>query len=156
MNSPNPDLGEEHPHTNTQLYNVLNEHNRFKIQDAIGPPYNDTLTGPPFARLASDVDPYLQTAARWWTGDALGCLIVGGALLAWLGSRDHRRVRAAEMAAGAATLVAVTGAVFFLWAEPLAYLVLIPLGWVALRIGTRGAGGKTRTQSRCDRRRSAA
>ena len=31
MNSPNPDSGEEHPHTNTQLYNVLNEHNRFKI-----------------------------------------------------------------------------------------------------------------------------
>src|SRR6476620_6468497 len=40
MDIPNPDSGEEHPHTNTQLYNILNEHNRFKIQDAIGPPYN--------------------------------------------------------------------------------------------------------------------
>jgi phospholipase C len=45
MNSPNPDSGEEHPHTNTQLYNVLNEHNRFKIQDAIGPPYNAPAPG---------------------------------------------------------------------------------------------------------------
>src|SRR5919202_4542895 len=51
-------------------------------------PLVDTLTGPPFARLASDVSPYLETAARWWTGDALGCLLVGGALLAWLGPVD--------------------------------------------------------------------
>src|SRR6478735_10557137 len=45
MDSPNPDSGEEHPHTNTQLYNILNEHNRFKIQDAIGPPYNAPAPG---------------------------------------------------------------------------------------------------------------
>ena len=70
---------------------------------ALGP-LVDTLTGPPFARLASDVDPYLQTAARWWTGDALGCLIVGGILLAWLGPH-HRRLGAAEMTACAAALV---------------------------------------------------
>ena len=30
MDSPNPDSGEEYPHTNTQLYNILNEANRFK------------------------------------------------------------------------------------------------------------------------------
>jgi phospholipase C len=29
MDSPNPDSGEEWYHTNTQLYNVLDEHNRF-------------------------------------------------------------------------------------------------------------------------------
>jgi hypothetical protein len=51
---------------------------------ALGP-LVETLTGPPFARLASDVDPYLATATRWWTGDALWCLIVGGLLLAWFG-----------------------------------------------------------------------
>ena len=45
MDSPNPDSGEEYPHTNTQLYNILNEHNRFKIQDAIGPPYNAPAPG---------------------------------------------------------------------------------------------------------------
>ena len=45
MDIPNPDSGEEHPHTNTQLYNILNEHNRFKIQDAIGPPYNAPAPG---------------------------------------------------------------------------------------------------------------
>ena len=35
MDSPNPDSGEEYPHTNTQLYNILNEHNRFKLGDDI-------------------------------------------------------------------------------------------------------------------------
>ncbi len=32
MDTPNPDSGEEYPHTNTQLFNILNEQNRFKIQ----------------------------------------------------------------------------------------------------------------------------
>src|SRR5207344_691043 len=40
MNSPNPDSGEEYPHTNTQLFNVLNEHNRFKIQQGVKAPHN--------------------------------------------------------------------------------------------------------------------
>ncbi len=34
MDSPNPDSGEEHFHTNTQLYNTLDDHNRFKIGEA--------------------------------------------------------------------------------------------------------------------------
>ena len=36
MDSPNPDSGEEYPHTNTQLFNILNEQNRFKVRDDIG------------------------------------------------------------------------------------------------------------------------
>ena len=40
MDSPNPDSGEEYPHTNTQLYNILNEHNRFKLADDMTAPYN--------------------------------------------------------------------------------------------------------------------
>jgi hypothetical protein len=31
MDSPNPDSGEEYFHTNTQLFNVIDDHNRFKI-----------------------------------------------------------------------------------------------------------------------------
>src|ERR1035441_4278634 len=31
MDSPNPDSGEEYPHTNTQLYDILSEDNRFKL-----------------------------------------------------------------------------------------------------------------------------
>jgi len=40
MDSPNPDSGEEYFHTNTQLYGVLDDHNRFKIGDAAVAPWN--------------------------------------------------------------------------------------------------------------------
>jgi phospholipase C len=40
MDSPNPDSGEEWYHTNTQLFNALDEHNRFKIGEAVTAPWN--------------------------------------------------------------------------------------------------------------------
>jgi phospholipase C len=40
MDAPNPDSGEEYFHTNTQLYNTLDEHNRFKIGNAVTAPWN--------------------------------------------------------------------------------------------------------------------
>lgn len=40
MDSPNPDSGEEYPHTNTQLFGILNEHNRFKLGEDITEPFN--------------------------------------------------------------------------------------------------------------------
>jgi phospholipase C len=40
MDSPNPDSGEEYYHTNTQLNNTLDEHNRFKIGEAVAAPWN--------------------------------------------------------------------------------------------------------------------
>jgi signal transduction histidine kinase len=113
----------------------------FLVGGVVLGPFVDTLTGPPFARLASDVSPYVETAARWWTGDALGCLLIGGALLAWLGpSGEAPASRSAAEAAGCAgALLAAGVGVFFVWDQPLAYLVLVPLGWAALRFGPRGA-----------------
>ena len=40
LDAPNPDSGEEYFHTNTQLYNTLDEHNRFKIGEAVSAPWN--------------------------------------------------------------------------------------------------------------------
>jgi phospholipase C len=40
MDSPNPDSGEEWYHTNTQLYGSLDEHNRFKMGEAVTEPWN--------------------------------------------------------------------------------------------------------------------
>src|SRR5579871_1965153 len=37
MDSPNPDSGEEYFHTNTQLYNILDDQNRFKIGEGEAP-----------------------------------------------------------------------------------------------------------------------
>ena len=49
--SPNPDSGEEYYHTNTQLNNTLDEHNRFKIGEAVAAPWN---APPPGAVLTMD------------------------------------------------------------------------------------------------------
>jgi phospholipase C len=45
MDAPNPDSGEEYFHTNTQLFNVLNEHNRFKIGEQVAAPWNAPESG---------------------------------------------------------------------------------------------------------------
>jgi hypothetical protein len=45
MDSPNPDTGEEYPHTNTQLFNILSEQNRFKLGAEISAPYNAPADG---------------------------------------------------------------------------------------------------------------
>jgi hypothetical protein len=45
MDSPNPDTGEEHQHTNTQLFNFLNEQNRFKLAGDMTAPYNAPAPG---------------------------------------------------------------------------------------------------------------
>jgi phospholipase C len=45
MDSPNPDSGEEYPHTNTQLFNILSEENRFKLGEDITAPWNAPKAG---------------------------------------------------------------------------------------------------------------
>ena len=45
MDSPNPDSGEEWYHTNTQLFGVLDEHNRFKIGEGVTEPWNAPPAG---------------------------------------------------------------------------------------------------------------
>ena len=44
MDAPNPDSGEEWFHTNTQLFGVLDEHNRFKLGEEVTEPWN-TMDG---------------------------------------------------------------------------------------------------------------
>ena len=45
MDSPNPDSGEEYYHTNTQLYNTLDDDNRFKIGEGVTAPWNAPPAG---------------------------------------------------------------------------------------------------------------
>jgi phospholipase C len=60
MDSPNPDSGEEYFHANTQLYNILDDRNRFKIGDAAMAPWN---APPPGAAPTMDgfVTDYIST-----------------------------------------------------------------------------------------------
>jgi phospholipase C len=60
MDAPNPDSGEEFYHTNTQLYNTIDDHNRFKIGEAVTAPWN---AGPAGATPTMDgfVTDYIST-----------------------------------------------------------------------------------------------
>jgi phospholipase C len=60
LDAPNPDSGEEWFHTNTQLFNVLDEHNRFKIGEEVAAPWN---APPPGATPTMDgfVADYIST-----------------------------------------------------------------------------------------------
>ena len=60
MDAPNPDSGEEWYHTNTQLFSVLDEHNRFKIGEEVTEPWN---APPPGATPTMDgfVTDYIST-----------------------------------------------------------------------------------------------
>src|SRR5262245_54205713 len=59
-NATNPDSGEEWSHTNTQLFNVLDGHNRFKIGEQVTEPWN---APPPGATPTMDgfVTDYIST-----------------------------------------------------------------------------------------------
>jgi phospholipase C len=60
MDSPNPDSGEEYFHTNTQLFNIIEDHNRFKVGEAATAPWN---APPPGATPTMDgfVTDYIST-----------------------------------------------------------------------------------------------
>jgi integral membrane sensor domain MASE1 len=59
----------------------------FVVGGVMAGPVLESLIGPPFARLTTASGSYLAMMARWWTGDALGVLIVGGLILAWATER---------------------------------------------------------------------
>ena len=85
---------------------------------------------------------FVTVLARWWTGGALGVLIVGGLLVAWLTESAwpirprHRVVEGCGLAVCAGVL---TWLAFWAWRPGLTYLCLVPLGWAAVRFGARGA-----------------
>src|SRR4249919_4101004 len=60
MDSPNPDSGEEYYHTNTQLFGVIDDANRFKIGEGVTAPWN---APPPGATPTMDgfVTDYIST-----------------------------------------------------------------------------------------------
>ena len=64
MDSPNPDSGEEYYHTNTQLYNTLDEHNMFKIGEAVAAPWN----APPLGAVPT-MDGFVTDYISTFTGE---------------------------------------------------------------------------------------
>ena len=68
MDSPNPDSGEEYPHTNTQLYNILSEENRFKVGDDITAPWNPPEPGQT-PTMDGYVTDYISTLPQSWAAN---------------------------------------------------------------------------------------
>jgi phospholipase C len=64
MDSPNPDSGEEYFHTNTQLFNIIDDHNRFKIGDAVAAPWN----APPLGAVPT-MDGFVTDYISTFTGE---------------------------------------------------------------------------------------
>jgi hypothetical protein len=64
MDSPNPDSGEEWSHTNTQLFGVVDEQNRFKIGEQVGEPWN----APP-AGATPTMDGFVMDYISTFTGE---------------------------------------------------------------------------------------
>jgi phospholipase C len=64
MDSPNPDSGEEYFHTNTQLFNVLDDANRFKIGGGAVAPWN----APPVGRTPT-MDGFVTDYISTFTGE---------------------------------------------------------------------------------------
>jgi serine phosphatase RsbU (regulator of sigma subunit) len=79
------------------------------------------------------------TAMSWWLGDALGVLVIGGALLAVATARDARPIRPVEGVA-AVSLVAIFGLTLHWISDlPVGFLAVIPVVTLSARYGTRFA-----------------
>jgi serine phosphatase RsbU (regulator of sigma subunit)/anti-sigma regulatory factor (Ser/Thr protein kinase) len=93
-----------------------------------------------FAAGAIGTGRLLDTWSVWWTGDAMGVLIVAPFL--WSLAGLHWRIpapRVAAQAIGVGALLLATCAVVFSTAPPLAFLVVPVLGAIAWRYQQRGA-----------------
>jgi integral membrane sensor domain MASE1 len=79
----------------------------------------------------------------WWAGDALGTLVIAGAILAWA-DREQWPVQPRHVVLEAATAsiatIVLTWLAFWHWQPSLAYITIPMLVWIGARFGARGAG----------------
>ncbi len=83
---------------------------------------------------------WAESAARWWIGDGLGVLVVGGVIVACLSGAAVRMVRARLVEAVALVAVTCGALAAALWGQalPLIYGVALLFVWIAFRIGVLG------------------
>jgi signal transduction histidine kinase len=90
------------------------------------------------ATLAGNPSNGAWIATKWWIGDALGVLVVGTAVLAWVEQARHHvdpSVSWLEVVAFPVLAASVTLSTILIWDEPVLYIVLPVLMWSALRGG---------------------
>jgi signal transduction histidine kinase/CheY-like chemotaxis protein len=81
-----------------------------------------------------------ETWRTWWAGDALGILICTPFILKWFNRPLYRRtnLQYAELFISSATVAVTAYVIFWSSSRSFAYVLFIPLTWVALRTGPRG------------------
>jgi signal transduction histidine kinase len=116
----------------------------FLVCGVVAGPLLGAVIGPASTRLTPDYVAYWGVTGRWWTGDALGVLVVGGAIIAWATEKRWPfgpRYAYLEAAGLATSVVVLTWSVFWWWQPALVFLTIPLVGWAALRFGVRGATG---------------
>jgi serine/threonine-protein kinase RsbW len=107
----------------------------------LGGPAAGALIAATNAQLfAPGTDSWSEFVLRWWIGDGLGVLVVGGALI---GGRQQDRAGPARLASVSGILLAggaLASVAAVLWREafPLVFVPVVLLVWIAFRFGTRG------------------
>lgn len=96
-------------------------------------------------RWLTDALPLTVTWGTWWAGTLLSILVVGSFLVRWITKPNFNprtRMQAAEMIMAMLLLVGITLPLF--WTDnvrlagiSLVYFLLLPLFWIALRLGPR-------------------
>jgi integral membrane sensor domain MASE1 len=82
--------------------------------------------------------PWLSTALTWWSGDALGVLVMASPILLWRYQSSVLRRRPWDVAA--LLVVAVVLPVATFWANFAPSILILPvLAWAAFRVGMLGA-----------------
>ena len=85
-----------------------------------------------------DDRPWLSTALTWWSGDALGVLVLASPVLLWRHQSSILRRRPWDVAALVVVTVLLSGATF--WAHFAPTILILPvLAWAAFRVGMLGA-----------------
>jgi signal transduction histidine kinase len=114
----------------------------FTFFGAMVAPVAGALVGATFAVAFSPAGRgWWATAATWWVGDALGVVIIGGALLSWarVSPWEDRASLAATAAMSGLAAGAIVGSAV-LWHHPLVIAVLPVLVWGAFAGGPRAVG----------------
>ena len=82
--------------------------------------------------------PWLSTALTWWSGDALGVLVMASPILLWSYQSSSLRRRPWDVAALLVVTVLLSLATFWAHFAP-SILILPALTWAAFRVGMLGA-----------------
>lgn len=82
--------------------------------------------------------PFVDAAAAWWLGDALGAMVVGGLIVAMFAS-DLARFSLPETVLTVAFTAGVAFAIHWWTTHPAGFVAIIPLMFLSARNGTRAA-----------------